>query len=78
MSLFDVFSHTHRYVLPFNGGLAETGPYAPVSRYPTTTTNLRTGDAGTGTFEAGGRTTDELAERLAELKNMQEEDVWDI
>lgn len=68
--------------MPFNGGLAETGPYAPVSRYPTMT-SLRGGGgdpaaAGGGAYETGGRTTDELAQRLAELKKMQEEDVWEV
>lgn len=75
-----MYCRFHRYILPFNGGLAETGPYAPVSRYPTMT-NLRGGvDPATagGTFQTGGRTTDELAERLAELKKMQEEDVWEV
>lgn len=68
-----------RYVLPFSGGLPETGPFAPVSRYPaTTTTNLRSGQTETATYATEGRTTDELAQRLAELKQMQEEDVWDI
>eukprot|EP00752_Nemacystus_decipiens_P007656 g6844.t1 len=64
------------YVLPFSGGLPETGPFAPVSRYPTTT-NLRSGQTAT-TYDTDGRTTDELAQRLAELKQMQEEDAWDI
>lgn len=64
----------NRYMLPFSGGLFETGVYAPVSRYPTTT-NLRSGNTA-GTFDTAGRTTDELAARLAELKNMQEEDPW--
>ncbi|CAM9423706.1 unnamed protein product [Ectocarpus sp. 12 AP-2014] len=62
------------YVLPFSGGLFETGVYAPISRYPTIT-NLRSGNTA-GTFDTAGRTTDELAARLAELKNMQEEDPW--
>lgn len=56
----------YRYILPFNGGLPETGAYAPMSRYPAS--NLR-GVNGM-TVEAGG---DELAERLAMLKAMQED-----
>lgn len=63
-------------MLPFSGGLPETGPFAPVSVYPTTT-NLRSGTAANA-YETTGKTTDELAQRLAELKNMQEEDVWNI
>ena len=50
-----------RYILPFSGGLSESGADAPVSKYPATTT----GTTGTA--------ANELSDRLAKLKAMQEE-----
>lgn len=53
----------HRYILPFNGGLRETGAFAPVSVYPSARSE------GVDKKTAG----EELIERLAALKALQED-----
>lgn len=64
------FPRASRYILPFSGGLFETGVFSPVSRYPTAV--LKSG--GTDATTTGVNGADALAERVARLQAMTEDE----